>query len=239
LITLIYQNTSFLCYLLALRRLTAGHCLKGFLKRAFELIRAKGGICIADEVQTGFGRLGSHAWGFESHDVAPDIVTMAKGIGNGFPMGAVVTTPEVVKSFVGPKHLNTFAGTPLACAVASKVLDVIDEDKTQERCQELGRYFILELAKLRDQFEFVGDVRGKGLMLGIEMVEDKESRTPLNNQDMTSIWEDMKEMGVLVGRGGLHVNTFRIKPPMCINKEDVDYALAVISRAFSNFSSRN
>jgi len=207
--------------------------MQGYLKKAFEMIRSKGGLCIADEVQTGFGRLGSHMWGFETHDVAPDIVTMAKNIANGFPMAAVVTTPKIAQSFLIGRHLNTFGGNPLACAVASKVLDVIDEDKTRERCHEIGRYFILELAKLRDQFEFVGDVRGKGLMLGIEMVEDKESRTPLNNQDMTSIWEDMKEMGVLVGRGGLHANTFRIKPPMCINKEDVDFAVGVFARAFA------
>ncbi|KAI4535853.1 hypothetical protein MG293_014180 [Ovis ammon polii] len=150
---------------------------KGFLKEAFELVRERGGVCIADEVQTGFGRLGSHFWGFQTHDVLPDIVTMAKGIGNGFPMAAVVTTPEIAKSLT--KHLlhfNTFGGNPMACAIGSAVLEVIKEENLQENSQEVGTYMLLKLAKLRDEFEIVGDVRGKGLMIGIEMVKDKTFR---------------------------------------------------------------
>ncbi|KAG5199222.1 alanine--glyoxylate aminotransferase 2, mitochondrial isoform X1 [Ovis aries] len=205
---------------------------KGFLKEAFELVRERGGVCIADEVQTGFGRLGSHFWGFQTHDVLPDIVTMAKGIGNGFPMAAVVTTPEIAKSLT--KHLlhfNTFGGNPMACAIGSAVLEVIKEENLQENSQEVGTYMLLKLAKLRDEFEIVGDVRGKGLMIGIEMVKDKESRQPLPREEVNQIHHDCKCMGLLIGRGGLFSQTFRIAPSMCITKPEADFAVEVFRSA--------
>ncbi|XP_036740824.2 alanine--glyoxylate aminotransferase 2, mitochondrial isoform X2 [Manis pentadactyla] len=177
---------------------------KGFLKEAFELVREKGGVCIVDEVQTGFGRLGSHFWGFQTHGVLPDIVTMAKGIGNGFPMAAVVTTPEIAKSFTKRLfHFNTFGGGPMACAIGSAVLEVIKEENLQENSQEVGTYMLLKFAKLRDEFEIIGDVRGKGLMIGIEMVKDKTSRQPLPCEEVNQIHEDCRHMGLLVGRGGI------------------------------------
>ncbi|XP_074808557.1 alanine--glyoxylate aminotransferase 2, mitochondrial isoform X3 [Natator depressus] len=175
---------------------------KRFLKEAFQLVRERGGICIADEkklvkcccssafcppegtvaqeqlsyaVQTGFGRTGSHFWGFQTHGVVPDVVTMAKGIGNGFPMAAVVTTPEIANSLAQNLHFNTFGGNPLACVVGSAVLDAIAEDGLQKNSEEVGTYMLLEFAKLRDKFEIIGDVRGKGLMIGIEMVKNKSS----------------------------------------------------------------
>ncbi|KAG8131181.1 hypothetical protein E2320_017730 [Naja naja] len=157
------------------------------------------------DVQTGFGRMGSHFWGFEGHDVVPDIVTMAKGIGNGFPMGAVVTTPEIARSLTENLHFNTFGGNPVACAVGSAVLDAIAEDGLQKNCQEIGTHLLLEFAKLRDTFESVGDVRGKGLMIGIEMVKNKETREPLPADEMDQIWEDCKDMGLLIGKGGMYL----------------------------------
>uniref|UniRef100_I3JLJ0 Alanine--glyoxylate aminotransferase 2, mitochondrial n=1 Tax=Oreochromis niloticus TaxID=8128 RepID=I3JLJ0_ORENI len=175
---------------------------KNYLKEAYKLVREQGGICVADEVQTGFGRTGSHFWGFQGHDVIPDMVTMAKGIGNGFPMGAVVTTPEIAASFSKGLHFNTFGGNPLACAVASSVLDTIREDDTQQNSLRVGTYLITELAKLRDKYEIIGDVRGKGLQIGVEMVRDK---------------------------------TFRIKPPMCITKEDADFFVAVFDKSVRNY----
>ncbi|KAG8456734.1 hypothetical protein GDO86_002497 [Hymenochirus boettgeri] len=212
---------------------------KGFLKEAYELVREKGGVCIADEVQTGFGRMGSHFWGFQTHDVMPDIVTMAKGIGNGFPMGAVVTTPEISKAFANFVHFNTFGGNPIACAVGSAVLDVIEEDGLQKNSEVIGTQMLLEFAKLRDAFEIVGDVRGKGLMIGVEMVKDKETRQPLPANEMNLIWEDCKDMGVLFGKGGLYNQTFRIKPPMCITKDDVTFAVEVFKRALIRHMERS
>ncbi|XP_053159716.1 alanine--glyoxylate aminotransferase 2, mitochondrial isoform X2 [Hemicordylus capensis] len=183
------------------------------------------------QVQTGFGRTGSHFWGFQSHDVVPDIVTMAKGIGNGFPMGAVVTNAEIAKAFAQNWHYNTFGGNAVACVIGSAVLDAIAEDGLQKNSLEVGTYMLLELAKLRDAFEIVGDVRGKGLMIGIQMVKDKESRQPLPVEEMNAIWEDCKDMGVLIGKGGLYNQTFRIKPPMCISKQDADFGVEVFRAA--------
>uniref|UniRef100_A0AAQ5ZP98 Alanine--glyoxylate aminotransferase 2, mitochondrial n=1 Tax=Amphiprion ocellaris TaxID=80972 RepID=A0AAQ5ZP98_AMPOC len=177
---------------------------KNYLKEAYKLVRERGGVCIADEVQTGFGRTGTHFWGFQGHDVIPDMVTMAKGIGNGFPMGAVVTTPEIAASFAKGVHFNTFGGNPMACAVASSVLDVIKEDGTQKISLDVGTYLMTELAKLRDKYEVVGDVRGKGLQIGVEMVKDKASRDPLPPEAMSEIFEDVKDMGILIGKGGLY-----------------------------------
>ncbi|KAM5193811.1 alanine--glyoxylate aminotransferase 2, mitochondrial [Mantella aurantiaca] len=204
---------------------------KNFLKETYELIRERGGLCIADEVQTGFGRTGSHYWGFQTHDVIPDIVTMAKGIGNGFPMAAVVTTEEIASSFTQNLYFNTFGGNPMACSVGSAVMDVIEEENLQNNCAMVGTHLLLELAKLRDKFEIVGDVRGKGLMIGVEMVKDKKTLQPLPAEEMNLIWEECKENRVLLGKGGLYSNTFRMKPPMCITKEDADFAVAVFEGA--------
>jgi alanine-glyoxylate transaminase/(R)-3-amino-2-methylpropionate-pyruvate transaminase len=207
---------------------------KNFLKKAFELVRSKGGLCVSDEVQTGFGRTGDHLWGFQGHDVIPDIVTMAKGIANGFPMAAVVTTPEVSTAFQHAYHFNTFGGNPLACAVASTVLDVIEEDHCQELSRTVGTYLLTKLAELRDEFECVGDIRGKGLMIGMELVKDKASRQPLDSGTVNNIWETTKDLGLLVGKGGLHSNVFRIKPPMCITTKDADFTVQVLRRAISD-----
>ncbi|XP_077479225.1 alanine--glyoxylate aminotransferase 2, mitochondrial [Stigmatopora argus] len=207
---------------------------KNFLKEAYKLVRERGGVCIADEVQTGFGRTGDHFWGFQGHDVLPDIVTMAKGIANGFPMGAVVTTQEIADSFTTGIHFNTFGGNPLACSIASSVLDTIKEEGLQKNSLELGTYMMTELAKLRDKYEIIGDVRGKGLQIGVEMVQDKASRRPLPYQDMAAIFEDIKDMGVLIGKGGVYGQTFRIKPPMCITLEDVNFFLSVFNKSIQN-----
>jgi len=204
---------------------------KGYVKRAFDLIRARGGICISDEVQTGFGRTGDHFWGFEAHDVVPDIVTMAKGIGNGFPMGAVVTTAEVAKSLTFATHFNTFGGNPVACAVGSAVLDVIEEEGLQKNSLEVGTHFLQRLAELKKEIRQIGDVRGKGLMIGMEMVEDRETKKPLEIEKIQAAFNKMKDYGVLVGLGGLHRNVFRIKPPMTITKADADMAVDVMKRA--------
>ncbi|XP_053505086.1 alanine--glyoxylate aminotransferase 2, mitochondrial [Ictalurus furcatus] len=211
---------------------------KNFLKEAYKLVREKGGICIADEVQTGFGRTGSHFWAFQAHDVVPDIVTMAKGIANGFPMAAVVTSEEIARTFAKGLHFNTFGGNPLACSIASTVLDTIKEERLQENCAVVGTHLLNELAKLRDKYEIVGDVRGKGLHVGVEMVKDKESRDPLPSDAMIKILEDTKDMGVLIGRGGIYGQTFRIQPPMCITKDDADFFLAVFDQALHNYTER-
>lgn len=207
---------------------------RNYIKRAYEIVRQHGGLCIADEVQTGFGRTGKF-WGFQNHGVVPDIVTLAKGIGNGFPLAAVITTKEISQCLSKALMFNTFGGSPLACAVGSAVLDVIDEEKYMENSHHVGTYLLHSLAKLRKKYQIVGDVRGKGLMIGLEMVMDKESRTPLSREDTKSIFEDMKNMSLLVGIGGASGNVFRIKPPMCITRADVDFCVNVVDKAIWNY----
>lgn len=208
---------------------------KGFLQKAYDLVKANGGVCIADEVQTGFGRTGEHFWGFEMHGIKPDIVTVAKGIANGFPMGAVITTKEIAEVLNYSSHFNTFGGNPLSCRVARTVLQVIEEDELQYNSKKVGDYLIKELAKLRDEFECVGDVRGKGLMIGVEFVQNKETKAPLSSKSFAGILEDCKDMGVLIGRGGFYGNVMRFTPPMCINIEDAKYAVSVVRKALKRF----
>jgi alanine-glyoxylate transaminase/(R)-3-amino-2-methylpropionate-pyruvate transaminase len=155
---------------------------------------------------------------------------MAKSIANGFPMGAVVTTAEVAKSLTGALHMNTYGGNPIGCAAAIAVLDVIEEEKLQERSHTLGGYFLQKLLELRDEFQIIGDVRGTGLMLGVELVEDRETRKPLPAEKVNKLWEDTKDLGILVGKGGLYGSVFRIKPPMCITEDDIDFAIAVLRK---------
>ncbi|XP_017793325.1 PREDICTED: alanine--glyoxylate aminotransferase 2, mitochondrial [Habropoda laboriosa] len=205
---------------------------KYFLQKVYNYIHEKGGLCIADEVQTGFGRTGEHFWGFESHGVEPDIVTLAKGIGNGFPLGAVVTSTEIAKSLNSALHFNTFGGNPLACVVGSTVLDIIEEESLQQNAQTIGTYLLNQFATFLSEFpNVVGDVRGKGLMIGIELISNIETKKPLKTEHMLEIFEVIKDMGVLVGKGGLHANVLRIKPPLCVTKTDADFTYAVIRRA--------
>lgn len=206
---------------------------KGYLKQVYEMVRAKGGLCVADEVQTGFGRLGSHYWGFETHDVIPDIVTMAKGIGNGFPLAAVVTRPAVAAALTEANFFNTFAGNPLASAVGCAVLDVIDEEKLQVNCTNVGTYLLLELNKLKAHCQTVGDVRGKGLMIGVELVANRETKQPLEADKMLKIMDRSREMGLLIGRGGNNGNVIRIKPPMCVTKQDADFTVEVLAECLA------
>lgn len=134
---------------------------KGYIKKAAELVRENNGLFISDEVQTGFGRTGENFWGFEGHDIIPDIVTMAKGIGNGFPLGAVVTTPKIAESLSRAAHFNTFGGNPLACTAGLAVLEVIEKEGLQQNSKEVGTYFLNSLNQLRNLYDVIGDVRGQ------------------------------------------------------------------------------
>jgi alanine-glyoxylate transaminase/(R)-3-amino-2-methylpropionate-pyruvate transaminase len=205
----------------------------GYLKHAYEHVRAAGGLCIADEVQTGFGRTGTHYWGFETQGVIPDIVTMAKGIGNGCPLGAVVTTPKIAATLTQRIHFNTFGGNPVACAQGMAVLEVIEREKLQENSQTIGNRLLAGLNQLKEKYKLIGDVRGKGLLLGIELVKDQQSKEPAK-EECAQILETCKEMGLLLGKGGLWGQTIRFSPPMCVNEQDADFLLDALDRAFSD-----
>jgi alanine-glyoxylate transaminase/(R)-3-amino-2-methylpropionate-pyruvate transaminase len=205
----------------------------GYFKYVYEHVRAAGGLCIADEVQAGFGRTGTHYWGFETQRVVPDIVTMAKGIGNGCPLGAVVTTPKIAATLAQRTHFNTFGGNPVACAQGRAVLEIIEREKLQENSLTIGSRLLAGLNQLKEKHKLIGDVRGKGLMLGIELVKDRQSKAPAKEAS-AQILETCKEMGLLLGKGGLWGQTIRFSPPMCVNEQDADFLLEVLDRAFSD-----
>ncbi len=198
-----------------------------YLKNAYHYTRKAGGVCIADEVQTGFGRTGTHYWGFETQGVIPDIVTMAKGIGNGAPLAAVVTTPEIAKPLAERIHFNTFGGNPVSCAIGKAVLEVIDRKHLQQNCLERGNQLMEGLKTLMSKYDLVGDIRGKGLMIGVELVRDLKTKEPAKDE-CAYVFERAKELGLLIGKGGLYGNVLRIKPPMCIAPPDVDFILEVL-----------
>ncbi len=205
---------------------------ENYLKHTYEYVRAAGGVCIADEVQTGFGRTGTHFWGFETQGVIPDIVTMAKGIGNGAPLAAVVTTAKIAQSLVGKVHFNTFGGNPVVSAIGKAVLEVIEKEKLQENSQKIGTRIKQGLEKLKAKHQIIGDVRGKGLMLGVEMVKNRETKEPAK-AECAQVLESAREMGLLIGKGGLWGQTIRFAPPMCITEADADFIIEVFDAAFA------
>lgn len=204
---------------------------RGYLKQVYEYVRAAGGVCIADEVQTGFGRTGGHYWGFQTQDVIPDIVTMAKGIGNGSPLAAVVTTPKIAQALVGKVHFNTFGGNPVVSAIGKAVLEVIEEEDLQNNARKVGDFILAGLSKLKEKHKIIGDVRGRGLMLGIELVKDRAAKTPAT-AECAQVMEKARELGLLIGKGGLWGQTIRFAPPMCITEADGEFALSVLDNAF-------
>ena len=209
-----------------------------YLGRAYEIIRRHGGLCIADEVQTGFGRTGDNFWGFEHYGVVPDIVTTAKGIGNGAPLAAVTTRREIAEALTQRLHFNTYGGNPVSMAAGLAVLDVIEEDGLQDNARVVGGAFRAGLEELQRRHDLIGDVRGMGLMLGVELVTDRATKEPATTAT-AAVLESARRDGVLLGKGGLAGNVLRIKPPMCITRADVDFALAVLDRAFTDAGASN
>jgi alanine-glyoxylate transaminase / (R)-3-amino-2-methylpropionate-pyruvate transaminase len=206
-----------------------------YFREAYAIVREYGGVCISDEVQTGFGRTGEHYWGFQNYGVTPDIVTMAKGIGNGVPLAAVTTRREIAEALTSRIHFNTFGGNPVSMAAGLAVMDVIDEEGLQENARRVGARLLEGLRRLQSRHRLIGEVRGLGLMLGVELVADRETRAPAVLQTL-EVLERAREMGVLVGKGGLEGNVLRIKPPMCITVEDAEFAVDVLDRAIAAVS---
>jgi len=193
-----------------------------YLKEAFKHVRKAGGVCIADEVQVGFGRMGTHFWGFETQGVVPDIVTLGKPIGNGHPIGAVITTPKIAESFTtGMEFFSTTGGNTVSCAVGMAVLDEIESQNLQQNALEVGNYLKGRLTELQKANEIIGDVRGHGLFIGVELVRDRETLEPA--EDETScIVQRLKDLGILVSLDGPHNNVLKIKPPMVFTKANAD-----------------
>jgi len=201
----------------------------GYLKRAAEIIRSYGGLFISDEVQTGFGRTGRYWWGIQHDGVVPDIMVMAKGIANGFPVGATITTDEIAAAWKS-KTISTFGGNPVSMAAVEATLDVMVREDVPTRSETVGARLRQRLEALAAEYEWIGEVRGRGLMLGLELVENAKSRAP-SPRHAAAFLEASREEGVLVGLGGLYGNVVRIGPSMLITEAEVDEAADRLERA--------
>jgi len=195
--------------------------LPGFLRKAYDVVKAHGGLYIADEVQCGYGRLGSHYWGFETEGIVPDIVTSAKSVANGYPVGVVACKREVAESMRGVLYFNTFGGGPVCSRVATETLKIIDDEGLQRNCSIVGPRFIDGLKKLAEKHSIIGHVRGKGCMVGFELVKDRSTKEPAKEETLRFM-ELLRDEKVLVGKGGAGGNVVRLHPPMVITEADVD-----------------
>ncbi|WVT72544.1 aminotransferase class III-fold pyridoxal phosphate-dependent enzyme [Sinorhizobium chiapasense] len=209
---------------------------EGYLKEVYRLVREAGGVCIADEVQVGFGRVGSHWWAFETQGVVPDIVTMGKPIGDGHPLAAVVTTREVTDNFNnGMEYFNTFGGNPVSCAVGLAVLDVIEGQDLRGNALKIGNYLMDAFRAMQVRYEVIGDVRGMGLFLGIELVADRKTKAPAT-EFARAVSNGARRRGVLMGTEGPHDNVLKMRPPMIFSKRDADHLIAVLEETFADVS---
>jgi len=202
-----------------------------YFKIVFRTVKQYGGDFIADEVQTGWGRTGRKWFGIEQWEVTPDIITAAKGLANGAPVGATFTRPEIAASFRG-LQISTFGGNPVTCVAAKATLDLIEEDNLLENAYVVGSYFRQGLEGLKEKYAVIGDVRGMGLMQGIELVKDPVTKEPAP-QETTQLMEEARRDGLLIGKGGLWGNVIRMSPPMNISKTDVDEAVRLLDRALA------
>ena len=208
----------------------------GYLAAAYQHARAAGALCIADEVQVGFGRVGSAMWAFEEHGVVPDIVTLGKPIGNGHPLGAVVTTPALAAQFAnGMEWFNTFGGNPVSCAAGMAVLDVIENEGLVARASDTGSYLLARFKELALQHIAIGDVRGRGLYLGLDLVTDRASKQPATKL-AADVANRLRERGVLISTDGPFDNVIKIKPPIVFSRMDADILCAELEDALSQLS---
>ena len=208
--------------------------LPGYLKHVAEITRAKGGIVIIDEVQSGFGRTGDNFWAFEAHDIVPEIVVMAKGIGNGFPLGAVVAQRHIAEKMAGKFSFHTYGASPMACAAGRAVLEVIAEEKLQANSAKVGAGLRKVFDRLHQKHEIVGDVRSHGLMLAIELVKDRKSKESAS-EITAEIFERTRDNGLVMSKSGANRNILRMVPPMCINEADVDLVEDALERSFAGY----
>ena len=202
-----------------------------YLQEAYRRVRAAGGLAVADEVQSGLCRLGDHTWGFEDSGVIPDIVTMGKPLGDGHPLAAVVTTPEIIEKFTQKHHyFNTFGGNPVSAAVGLAVLDVIEQETILQNVHDVGLYLAEGLRSLSRQYDVIGDVRGKGLFYGVEMVSDRNLKSPAESYAL-NIQEYLRDNGVLISTTGPNNNVLKIRPPMIFSRLNSDLLLGKLEQA--------
>ncbi len=203
---------------------------KGYLRKVAEIVRDAGAVFVADEVQPGFGRIGTNFWGFEADELVPDIVTMGKPMGNGHPISGVVARRELVEDF-GDRgnYFNTFGGNPVSCAAGLAVLDVIENERLQQNALEVGRYVVDGLWRLAEMRDCIGDVRGTGLFLALELVTDREAKTPATELT-TKVVNGLRDRGVLTGSIGPDANILKLRPPLPFSRADAEYFLERLDR---------
>lgn len=197
-----------------------------------EIVKEYGGYYISDEVQTGFGRTGGKWWGIQQTGVEPDVITMAKGFGSGIPIAGFITRPEIAEDFLVTDAFATFGGNPLSCAAAVAVIEIIQEEKYLEKAATLGAHFKKKLEELQQDHKIVGEIRGQGLMLGVELVRDQETKEPAT-QEILTVMEVCREKGLLIGKGGLDNNVIRLQPPLVLTAEQIDESCSILDEAFS------
>ena len=205
----------------------------GYYQKAAEMVRQAGGLFIADEVQAGFGRIGSDFWVYQGHNVVPDFVTLGKSMGNGMPLAGCVTRRKYVENFAkSNKYFNTLAGIPVTCAAGLAVLEVLEEENLQQNAWQVGEYMKTELQKLAEQHECIGDIRGSGFFVGLDLVSNRETMEPATAFTDKIVY-GMKERGVISGAIGTHMNVLKIRPPMCFSKDNADHMLSVIEETLA------
>jgi alanine-glyoxylate transaminase/(R)-3-amino-2-methylpropionate-pyruvate transaminase len=204
-----------------------------YFKIVYDIVRQHGGLCIADEVQGGFARTGHHYWAHQNWGVTPDIVTMAKGLGNGTPIAAMTSRSDISQTLAKKVYFNTFAGNPISMTQGLATMDVIDAEGIQQNALKVGGYLKGRLLELQEKQPLIGEVRGLGLMLGIELVTDRKTRQPASAQ-VADIMEKTKERGLLIGKGGLWGQTIRIKPPMCVTQDDADFIVDCLDEVMAD-----
>lgn len=205
----------------------------GYLKQVYALVRAQGGVCIADEVQVGYGRMGKFFWGFEEQGVVPDIITMAKGMGNGQPLGAVITRREIAEALEAEGYFFSSAGgSPVSCRIGMAVLDVMEEEKLWENAQVVGGYFKERLEALIERHPLVGAVHGSGFYLGVELIRNRETLEPAT-EETTALCDRLRELGIFMQPTGDYLNILKIKPPMVTSRQSVDFFVDMLSKVLN------
>jgi len=209
---------------------------EGYIAGAFERVRARGGVCIIDEVQSGVARIGDQFWAFQAHDIVPDVVVMAKGIGNGIPIGAVVARREIAECMAEKFLFHTYGANPVACAAGRAVLRVIRAEKLQDNARFIGAALKARLRAVQQKYSVIGDVRGRGLMLGIELVKNRATKEP-DPETAARVFEETRHQGLVMSKSGPHRSILRMVPPLCLSMDDVEEVAGKIERSLASVAS--
>jgi len=210
----------------------------GYLQGAAEKVRAAGGLVIIDEVQSGFGKTGDAMWCFDHHDIVPDMMIIAKGLGNGLPIGALITKKEIAESMAGKFLFHTYGANPVSCAAARAVLQVIKEEDMISNVKKVGAKLHEGLQQIKDRYEIIGDVRGRGFMQAIELVKDQVTKEPAP-EHTAHVFESTREHGLILSKSGAFKNCLRMVPPLCLEESDVQAVLDAFDRSFADLESAN